>query len=183
MVTDAGALRGGIDSVSVSGTGDRPTELSWQGLPAATLRVWHVDNVIGLVVASAVLGLVATMGHPVVAQPWIIPLAGLAVGVALLESAVVLPRRHRCYRYGILPASVVVESGALVRRQLVVPLHQILYVETHQGPVLRAYGLTRVQLGTIADPKSIGPLTPEAAEALRRAVEVCRGLSDPEREP
>lgn len=183
MVTDAGALRGGTKPVSVSSMDDSAAGLSWQGLPAATLRAWHVDNVIGLVVASAVLGLVATVGHPVVAQPWIIPLAGLALGVALLESAVVLPRRHRSYRYGILPASVVVESGTFVRRQLVVPLHQILYVETHQGPVLRAYGLTRVQLGTIADPKSIGPLTPESAEALRRAVDGCRGLSDPEREP
>ena len=52
-----------------------------------------------------------------------------------------------------------------------IPRRHVLYVELAQGPVLRAYGLYEVRLGTIADPKAIGPLTREAAERLRAANE------------
>lgn len=182
MSTDAGALGCGLEPVPVTSAGGVP-DAGWQGLPGATLRAWHVDNVLGLIGVTLVLGSLALLGHPLVVQPWLLPLAGLAVLAAVLESAVVLPRLHRSYRYTLSTGSVVVESGGLVRRQLVVPLHQVLYVETHQGPVLRGYGLTRVRLGTIADPRSVGPLTRDAAQALCRAVEASRASSEARERP
>lgn len=173
MATGARVLRS--DLGPAPGTPpDAQSDGDWQVLPAATLRAWHVDNVLGLLAVCVVLGCLATLGRPLILQPWLLPLAGLAVLAAVVESALVLPRRHRCYRYRLGAGSVEVESGALVLRQLVVPLHQVLYVETHQGPVLRAFGLTRVRLGTIADPKSVGPLATGAAQLLCRAVETSR---------
>lgn len=170
----AGVLLGDAGSVPEDRPDDRSGEPVWQTLPRATLRAWRLDDAVGLGVALAVLGLVAVLGQPAFAQRWLLPAAGLAVVAAVVEAVVILPRRHRSYRYRVNPGSVVVESGAVVRRELVVPLHQVLYVETESGPVLRAYGLTRVRLGTIADPKSVGPVTPDAAEVLRAAVEASR---------
>jgi len=153
-------------------------DADWQVLPAATLRLWQLDNVVGLLVACSVLGVLVVVGRPPALQPWLLPLAGLALVAAVVEGALVLPRRHRSYRYRVTTGSVVVESGAVVLHQLVVPLHQVLYVETRQGPVQRAYGLTHVRLGTIADLKSVGPLSTGAAEGLRRAVEAARPPSE-----
>lgn len=165
-----------IELASVTPSEAGSAAADWQVLPPASLRAWQVDNVIGLLVALAALGLMVVVGRPLVLQPWLPPLAGLAVVAAVVEGTLVLPRRHHSYRYRATTAAVVVESGVLVARQLVVPLHQVLFVETRQGPVLRAYGLTHVRLGTIADPKSVGPLCPEAAQVLRQAVEASRPL-------
>ena len=166
--------------MSSSADDEPPPDAGWRRLPASALRVWHLDNLLGLLAASAVLGTVAVLGRPEFARPWLLPAAALVVLAAAVESFAVLPRRHARYRYRIAERSIVVESGALVVRQLVVPLHQVLYVETYQGPVLRAHGLSLVRLGTIADPKSVGPLTREDAETLRRAVETSRVLRPPE---
>lgn len=179
MPTGARTLGPGRSRVSSRATA---AEAGWQQLPRSALVAWHLDNALGLLVALAGLGLVALIGHPRVVQPWLVPLAGAAVVAAILESVLVLPRRHRSYRYAVADGTVVVESGALVRHQLVVPLHHVLYVETHQGPVLRAYGLTRLRLGTIADPRSVGPLDLEAAQVLRGAVEAT-GRPDPVESP
>jgi hypothetical protein len=177
LAADAHGLRDRREPATVAPPDEVVPTSDWQPLPAATLRAWQVDNGLGLVVAGAALAALAALGRPEFSQPWLLPLAGLAVVLAAVESALVLPRLHRRYRYRVTSTSVVVESGALVRVQLVVPLHQVLYVETHQGPVLRAFGLTRLRLGTIADPKSVGPLAGDAAQALRRAVEAGRTRS------
>jgi len=179
MTAGAIPVHGTIEPAPVTRS-DEPGPVAWQALPPATLRAWQVDNLIGLLVAAAVLGVLVVVGRPLVLQPWLPPLAGLAAVAAVVEGALVLPRRHRNYRYRASIEAVVVESGAVVLHQLVVPLHQVIYVETRQGPVLRAYGLTHVRLGTIADPKSVGPLSTEAAAVLRRAVEASRRPSERE---
>lgn len=183
MTTSAGTLPSGAGPAAVTHTDDTVADPAWQQLPAATLRAWHVDNLLGLLLWLALLGLLAALGRPQLAQLLLLPLAGLGVMAAAVESALVLPRRHRSYRYAASTGSVVVESGVMVRHQLVVPLHQVLYVETHQGPVLRAYGLTRVRLGTIADPKSVGPLTRDAARAMCAAIEASRPASVQQENP
>ena len=182
MLTGRVALQSvpGEAPVSSSADDEPPPDAGWSRLPASALRVWHLDNLLGLLAASAVLGTVAVLGRPEFARPWLLHAAALVVLAAAVESFAVLPRRHARYRYRIAERSIVVESGALVVRQLIVPLHQVLYVEMSQGPVLRAHGLSLVRLGTIADPKSVGPLTREDAETLRRAVETSRVLRPPE---
>ncbi len=173
MTAGATSMQENVGPAPVTSS-DEHSPIAWQALPPSTLRAWQVDNVIGLLVAVAVLGTLFAVGRPLFLQPWLPPLAGLAAVAAVVEGGLVLPRRHRSYRYRATIEAVVVESGAVVAHQLVVPLHQVIYVETRQGPVLRAYGLTHVQLGTIADPKSVGPISTEAAAVLRRAVEASR---------
>jgi membrane protein YdbS with pleckstrin-like domain len=132
--------------------------------------------VIGLVVFAALLTVLALVGRPGFLQPWLLPLAVAAVASAAVEVAVVLPRRHRRYRYRIVEGSVIVETGVTFFRQLVVPARHVLFVEINRGPVLRALGLAKVQLGTIADAKSVGPLTQATAEELRGEIETAAGV-------
>lgn len=124
---------------------------------------------------AVVLTVLALAGRPEFLQPWLLPMAGVSVVSAAVESAVVLPRRHRRYRYRIFAGSVVVETGVTFFRQLVVPARHVLFVEINRGPVLRALGLAKVQLATIADAKSVGPLTTAAADELRAEIETAAG--------
>ncbi len=95
-----------------------------------------------------------------------------AIGVlALVESLIVVPRRYRSYRYGLVGDSIVVVRGSVVVRRFVFPLRQVLYVETREGPVLRSFGLFSMHLGTIAEPHSLGPVPKDVVEEFQAAVE------------
>lgn len=145
----------------------------YQGLPAEARVVWQLENVVGTAAALAVA--VAVFHGPWGAdswRTWELPVVGLVVAIALLEALVVIPRRHRYYRYALFDDSVVVVRGRLYHRCSIYPLRQVLYVETRQGPLLRRYGLLTLHLGTISEPHTVGPLERAVAEELRRAVQV-----------
>lgn len=152
--------------------GAESSDPRYRPLPRKALVVWQVENLVGAV-AVATVGLVV-LHAPFVDdswQSWALPvLVGLAL-VTVVELAWLIPQRYRHYRYAILDDCIVVVRGRFLVRVSTFPLHQVLYVETRQGPLLRYFDLVRVQMGTIADPHSVGPLPQAGAAEVRRAVE------------
>lgn len=141
-------------------------------LPPAARTVWQLENVIGVVVAVAVA--LAVFHSPFSSGSWRrfeVPVLAVIAVLGLVEALVVIPLRHRYYRYAFLDDCVVLVRGRVVLRRSVFPLHQVLYVETRQGPVLRRFGLFTMHLGTIAEPHSLGPLPRAVVEELQGAVE------------
>lgn len=144
-------------------------------LPPAALTAWQVENALGAVVGMTVLAVLAAVLPG--ARVWlVVALVAAAVGSAL-EALVLLPRRHAVYRYGLLAGQFVLLEGTFVQRRRAFPLHHVLYVGTRQGPVLRRLGLVKVQIGTVGDPTSFGPIPPADADALRASL---NKLDEPE---
>lgn len=133
---------------------------------------WQVENLVGTAAAAAVATVAANLPFvPVSWRGWGLVAFGLVVAVGSVEAFVVIPRRHATYRYALLDSCIVVVRGRVWARERVFPLHQVLYVETQRGPVLRHLGLAMVRIGTIAEPHSVGPVPEAVAEELRRAVD------------
>ena len=143
----------------------------YRGLPPEARSVWQIENLLGGIAFAAVV-LLVTRG-PFAHESWrawTFPVVLVAALVTLVEAIAVIPRRHRFYRYAVLPRGVVVVKGNLVLKQVTFPLHQILYVETRRGPVLQHYDLYKVHIGTIAEPHAVGPLPRAAVEEIQLAV-------------
>jgi uncharacterized protein len=160
-----------MDDVSLP-DGPKDEHHHYRRLDGRVLKVWQIENVVGsFVLIALTLGLF----HGPLARTswsrWEIPVLVAIAASGGLDALLLIPRRHRYYRFGLVGDCVVIVRGKFILRRSTYPLPRILYVQTRQGPVLRRYGLVKVHLGTIAGPHSLGPLSQAEAEEFRGAVE------------
>lgn len=110
-----------------------------------------------------------------------VPAAALAGALALLLGVWTLAWPSvswRHFRYGVRDDDLLVESGVLFRHTVSIPLDRIQHVDTRQGPMERAFGLSRLVVYTAAGMSadgSIPGLEEERADALRDALVRRRG--------
>ncbi|WP_170182328.1 PH domain-containing protein [Blastococcus colisei] len=155
------------------------TAQPYQHLPSEAKVVWHIENVVTTTIA--LLLAVVAFYIPAVPDSWQplrISVAAAVLAIGLFEAIVLIPRRYRYYEFQVAEDHVAIRRGRLFRRLLVLPLHQILFVETRQGPALARYGLVKVQLGTIAEHHALGPVPPTVAVEVRTAVQRRGGSRD-----
>lgn len=118
-----------------------------------------------LLVAAAVVALFLVPGVPA-AVAW----AVLAVAVAVLVWAWwLIGRRVRSFGYAERADDLLVTSGIMFRRLVIVPYGRMQLVDLKAGPIDRALGIATVQLHTAAatTDASIPGLPPAEAAALR----------------
>lgn len=144
--------------------------------PAKTLHrkaliMWWTMGAALAVVATALAAAVSTVeGVP----SWF-PLVLAAVSVAL--AAVVPPLRYRRWRYEIRERDVFLSHGALFQVLTLIPFDRIQFVETHQGPLDRLFGLTQVVVYTAAGRAGRVPgLESTEAEAIREELAKVAGV-------
>jgi membrane protein YdbS with pleckstrin-like domain len=104
----------------------------------AFLGLWAVVLVVLLLVVGATIDLSRAL-----------LLAGLAVlGVAVASGWSVVGRGVRRWGYAELDDELLITSGALFRRLVVVPYGRMQYVDVHSGPVDQLTGIATVRLHT-----------------------------------
>lgn len=104
------------------------------------------------------------------AVPDLIPAILAGVGLATFVWAWwLIGRRVRSYAYSERSDDLLVSSGILFRRLVIVPYGRMQLVDVTAGPIDRALGVTTVQLHTAAatTDASIPGLEPDVAAALR----------------
>lgn len=139
---------------------------NWSVLPPRALAVARLETAVATT-GLLVLGCTAAM-------LWQLPLtrvvlvlaAALLVIWAALDLTILAPRRHAAYRFRVDDRVIEVHRGVLVASELLIPLDQVLFVDTRQGPLVRLFGVTTVRIGTVGSSHDIGPLEPDHAEAL-----------------
>lgn len=111
----------------------------------------------------------------------VLPAAVIAGALALLLAVITLTwpsLSWRHFRYGVRNDDLLVESGVLFRHTVSIPLDRIQHVDTRQGPLERAFGLSRLVVYTAAGMSadgSIPGLEEDRADALRDALVRRRG--------
>ena len=123
------------------------------------------------------LGMGALLEIAVLITLWLVP--GVPMWVAAVATAVVvisfiwswwlIGRRVRSYGYAERADDLLVVSGILVRRLVIVPYGRMQMVDLTAGPIDRWLGIATVQLHTAAatTDATIPGLPPEDAAALR----------------
>jgi uncharacterized protein len=122
---------------------------------------WALAGVAAAVALGAAVGLAVADQVPT----WV----PIGVGViAVLLAAAVPYLRYRRWRYEIRERDVFLAKGALFVVVTLIPFDRIQFVETHQGPLDRAFSLTQLVIYTAAGKAGTIPgLESSEAEALR----------------
>jgi uncharacterized protein len=144
----------------------RPPGEDWQRVSPLLARAYRIT----LSFWSAVVALVFGALLLVPDIPAWIPMTGLIVVlVVLVWSWIVIGRRVRSWGYVERSEDLLVTSGILFRRLVVVPYGRMQLVDLRAGPLDRTLGIATVQLHTAAatTDATIPGLLPDVAAALR----------------
>lgn len=136
-----------------------------------SIRVWRTTNLISeFIILILLIGLLIASYHFdwyrwITIVLWII-IAILPLG--MIWSIVFEPKwKYNYWSYGFDESYIRLQSGRLFMSQSVIPMSKIQFVETEQGPLLKANHLYTVTIGTMGTPHKIPMLPAEDAHTLK----------------
>ena len=125
----------------------------------------------------AVLGVLWVLSEG--ARPYALVALAVLYAVSLTVELPLLNRlRVRNTSYSVEPGYVYITRGALINHSVLIALHQILSVETVQGPLLERFGFAKVRFRCLTDVEWLGPLDADAVIEVRRAIAQQRRSGD-----
>jgi membrane protein YdbS with pleckstrin-like domain len=143
---------------------------SWsEGWNPVSPRLTSARRLTLLLVYVLVVGAIVAL-FVIAAVPRIAAWIGLAVAVAVFVWLWwLIGRRVRSFGYAERDDDLLVTSGIMFRRLVIVPYGRMQLVDVKAGPIDRRMGITTVQLHTAAatTDASIPGLEPDTAAALR----------------
>lgn len=90
-------------------------------------------------------------------RPWWVHVIAATLLIATLIPVFVMPGlRYRIHRWEISEDAVFTRSGWIGREQRIAPLSRVQTVDSHQGALMRLFGLTSV---TVTTASAAGPIT------------------------
>jgi membrane protein YdbS with pleckstrin-like domain len=126
-------------------------------------------RLVTVLVAIPVLGIVIAMWLWPIVPNFIALILGALSFIVFLWLWWLIGRRVRSYAYCEREFDLLVTSGILFRRLVIVPYGRMQLVDVTAGPIDRAFGVTTVQIHTAAatTDAAIPGLVPEVAAAVR----------------
>jgi len=130
------------------------------------VRLWRTTELIGLVVELVVI--VALVVFLPSWPWWASVLAGLAVAASVVSLCVTPGLRYRIHRWEVTDEAVCTRSGWFTTELRIAPLNRVQTVDSHQGPLMRLFGLAEVTVTTAsaAGPVSIAGLDVDVAHEV-----------------
>lgn len=153
-----------------------PGDLVVQGelfrVSPSAVPLWRISEPLGDLVVLVLLGagtwwVAGRDWHPAFTVV-LLALTALAAVFLVLDATVLPVLRQRRWRYRIGPELVETDhAGLLSTTRAVVPVSSIQHVTLKQGPLLRRFGLTTVQISTFGETHEIPALEQDRAETVR----------------
>ena len=148
-------------------------------LPSRAVTYRNVRSVVDTVMTVVIAAVLTVFFLP---ERWrtaaLVTLAALFMISVPLETAVLEVMRVRNTSYTATPEFVYLTKGVIFRTSVLIPGHQILAVETVEGPLLRKFGFVTVRFRCLTTSEELGPLNAAAVSELRRAVLQAQPESD-----
>jgi membrane protein YdbS with pleckstrin-like domain len=129
---------------------------------------WRVSALVG----ALILAVPVTVGYAFFSpeHPWWGTLLLLLLLAVLAARVLVMPIvRYRIHRWEVTPTAVYTRSGWLQREERIAPLSRVQTVDSHQGAIMRLFGLASI---TVTTASAAGPLRIDCldADVARRTV-------------
>ena len=86
--------------------------------------------------------------------------------------------RYRRWRWEVTEVEVRLQHGLFIVERTVIPMVRVQHVDTSQGPIMRAFGLSEVKVSTAAGAHSIPALADGDAASLRDRIAVLARVTD-----
>jgi len=144
----------------------RPPSEEWVRLSPKLVSVRRLIQLVVSGVLAVVLGVLLFLG---IVPTWLAAVLAAVLLVEFVWSWWLIGRRVRSYGYVERADDLLVTSGIMFRRLVVVPYGRLQLVDVVAGPLDRMYGIATVRLHTAAatTDATIPGLTPDTAAALR----------------
>lgn len=138
------------------------------------VKVWIISKTIGHLIVFSILGVLFYLDHSFSWTQWIswilvgsTSLTGLSVIWAIFIKPFLL---YKNWRYDANEEFLQLKMGALNEEHQLVPMTKIQSVATHQGPLLRKYGLYSISIETMGSSHRIPALPKDVAFELRNRI-------------
>lgn len=143
-----------------------PPEEQWVRVSPLLARAYRIELVLLALLGAVGVALLRLVPDLPPAVPVVL---GAVLLVVVVWVWVVIGRRVRSWGYAERADDLIVTSGILFRRLVIVPYGRMQLVDLTAGPLHRALGIATVQLHTAAatTDASIPGLTPDVAAGLR----------------
>ncbi|KZE71575.1 PH domain-containing protein [Paenibacillus elgii] len=130
--------------------------------------VWRWSGFIASTVSALLAAAVFYLAHRFHWPGWIPGVVAAGVLAEIVLTVLVMPElRWKRWRYEVREDEIMLQQGVMFVKRTLIPMVRIQHVDTHQGPLLRAYGLAGITFSTAAGSHQIPALTSETAEVLR----------------
>jgi hypothetical protein len=133
-------------------------------------KVWWIWITEDGIVLVGVLLLAAAI---VLVFPDVMVIAVLATAIiaaVILLNMILHGAGVRAWRLQQRQDEIIIEQGVLVRETILLPMNRVQHIDTHQGPLERAFGLQSLRIATAAEIIRIPSLLPARAAALQRSI-------------
>lgn len=157
-----------------------PAGIEWSRVSEKYLKVRFVSGLIGNIIFVAflaiplILRLMDVWTWPAEWLAWTLLIGGIIF--AIIDVFIIIPRQVRAIGYAERQEDLLIRSGVMFRKLMVVPYGRMQYVDVEAGPIDRAFGLCKVKMHTAspaANPEIPG--IPEAEGARLREQLSARG--------
>lgn len=135
------------------------------------LKVWYIHSYISLAVS-----LIIFFGYMILMFQfnwwrWPLYVIGIFIVPLFIYDRFISPRfKYKTFRYELRGDELEIQSGVFTVTRVLIPMNRIQYVTTEQGPIMRNYSLTKLEISTAATKHSIVGITEDKAEELRRVI-------------
>lgn len=143
----------------------------WRKLPVGVKRVWMINDTLGSLAMLAVVAVFAAVCLTTDGwwNGWTIALTVVAAIPGALNLVTCPLQANYAYAFNtfsIGERDIKLHKGWLFRSSVTVPCNRVQHVDTKQGPVLRAFGLTAVVVSTAIGEHTIDALESDEAEQV-----------------
>ena len=140
---------------------------------------WRLQYSTVLVPVIAACVAVAFLGPGIGIPLWIatgIAAISFVLGVAFVWAWPEIS--YRRWRWEVAEEEVRLREGIIIVSHTVIPMVRIQHVDTSQGPIMRAVGLSDVHISTAAGKHTIPALSDDDASALRDRIATLARVTD-----
>lgn len=140
---------------------------------------WRIQALVAwafpLVAVIAFAAITPVIGAP----PWIaVAAGGVVLGGIVVWIAVIPEIQYRRWRWEVADEEVRLQTGLIVRKRTVIPMVRVQHVDTSQGPIMGALGLSDVHVWTAAGKHAIPALAEADAQRLRDRIAMLARVTD-----
>lgn len=154
-----------------------PSQAPANRLDQRVIGVWRIQALVSAVpVLLGMLVLAWALARYTELPVLLALVPALLVAVWLILSLTAVPAyRYRRWRWEVTADEIRLQRGVIIIERTVIPMVRVQHVDTSQGPINGAFGLSEVHVATAAGKHSIPALADAQATELRdRIAELAR---------
>ncbi|SDC31797.1 hypothetical protein SAMN05421734_106130 [Pelagirhabdus alkalitolerans] len=144
-----------------------------QRIERTAINVWRTHGLITAIILLILVGAVFAVSYWFEWPYWISAIGlGVTLVIAIIHLGLIPPIRWRRWRYQLYDQEIYIQHGIIIVKRTLVPMIRVQHVDTKQGPILKKFNLSTLQVSTAATTHSIPALTVKEAERLRDQISI-----------